>query len=262
MTSIKIRNLKARYKKNSSETILNIPKFDLDKGEIVGFFGPNHVGKSTLLRVIAQLHENMQYSGSILFEGKIYNKNANTPLLLYVPQDYNSTIYPWYSIKENLRILMKSLSIENENIEEIISDFCTEFGYKDEFSLLKDFGYITKGAIRKVTELSGGQVQILTVLRTIMSNPDIISMDEPFSALDIYKGTKFRKRVFAFLRKKKITTLIVGHELEELIALTDKIFFFNYSSSGEILQGIENSDVTPENVENKADELKTKYQLI
>lgn len=271
MSSIKITDLKLSYKSYKSKNvdiIVNIPKFELEKGEIVGFFGPNHVGKSTLLKYIAQIHKDFDIlKNNILYDGERYDKANHKPLIFYVPQDYGSSLFPWFSIKENLRILLKSLKFTEENIENQVAKFCIEFGFDNEDELFKYYGFYKRNInkefrIRKINELSGGQKQILAVMRTLLSNPDIIVLDEPFSALDVFKkGTQFRNKVFNYLRNQKITTLIVAHELEEIIDLTDKLFIFNYSENGEILAGIENSNVEKNQIENKANDIKKQYGL-
>ncbi len=243
MSIINVKNLHVSYEKGSEglAPVIHIDELEVLKGDIVGIFGPNHVGKSTLLKAIGQIHSDLVLSGKPILEynGIPFNKTTNTPLILHVPQDFSSTIYPWFSIKENLRILMKSLSLSSDEIEENVRSFYEEFSSSDEDKLLGDYGFANDGEIKKTSELSGGQKQILTVLRAVMSSPDIIMMDEPFAAIDIYKGSKFREQVFNFLRKKKITTFIIAHSLEELCSLTDKIFFFGHDASGKTLKGIE-----------------------
>jgi len=253
MSNINVKNLHVSYKKGTEglAPVVHIDEFEILKGDIVGVFGPNHVGKSTLLKAVGQIHSDLVLSAKTIlkYDGRSFNKNKNKPLIFHVPQDFSSTIYPWFSIKENLRILMKSLSLSGDEIEKKVSSFFKEFSSSNEDKLLGDYGFSNGGEIKEISELSGGQKQILTVLRAVMSSPDIIMMDEPFAAIDIYKGAKFRGQVFDFLRNKKITTLIIAHSLEELCSLTDKIFFFGHDENGKTLQGIE---VCPEsNVEHE-----------
>lgn len=262
MSSISIDKLTASYKSNRSETVLGVENLQIESGSINGFFGPNHVGKSSLLKIISQINDKVEIDGSILFNEKEYNRKKNIPLVLYVPQDYNSSVYPWLSIKENLRIILKSIFSDKNVIEKKIYQFINDFGYQNEIDLYKDFGFFKNEKFQKITELSGGQLQILTILRTLVAEPEVITMDEPFSALDIYKGSRLRKKIFDYLRSKKITTILVGHELEEIIELTDNLYFFGRSGKkyGSIT-GVENSNVNKEDIENTAIKLKAKYKL-
>ena len=266
MSGIELHNLKLSYSGNG--IIVDIPELVIGKSEIVGFFGPNHVGKSTLLRFISQIQTDLTTSkgSQITYSGEKYCKKNNSPLILYIPQDFNSSVFPWFSVKDNLRIILKALRKKDVEINELIRVFCTEFGYDSEDKLLEEYGFFKKDlsgtkAIKDCSELSGGQKQILSVLRTIIAKPSIIAMDEPFSALDIFKGTKFRKQVFHYLRKNKVTTLLVAHELEEIISLTDKLYIFNYNDNGKIVVGEEHSNVKEEEVEIVASNLKNKYNL-
>jgi len=271
MSSIKITDLKLSYRSYKSKNvdiIVNIPSLELNKGEIVGFFGPNHVGKSTLLKYIAQIHTDFNIlKNNILYDNKIYDKVKHKPLIFYVPQDYSSSLFPWFSIKDNLRILLKSLKRSEEEIEIQVAKFCEEFGFHNEEELFKYYGFYKNDIkneykIRSVKELSGGQKQILTVIRALLSKPEIIIMDEPFSALDVFKkGTEFRTKVFEYLRNHQTTTLIVAHELEEIIDLTDQLYIFNYHENGEIIAGKEISNVKKSEIEKKADQIKSKYGL-
>lgn len=262
MSSISIDKLTASYKTNRSQIILGIDSLQIKSGSINGFFGPNHVGKSSLLKIISQINDEVLINGRLLFENKEYDRDKNNPLILYVPQDYNSSVFPWLTIQENLRIILKALLTDNSVIEDKINRFVIDFGYQSENDLFKDFGFIKYDKFQKIKELSGGQLQILTILRALVAEPNIITMDEPFSALDIYKGSSLRKKIFDYLRNKKITTIIVGHELEEIIELTDTLYFFgrNEKKYGSIT-GIENSNVKKANIEMTAIKLKTKYRL-
>lgn len=266
MSGIELDNIQISYSGNGK--IIDIPKLVIEKGDIVGFFGPNHVGKSTLLRFISQIHNglNITKGSKITYSGIEYCKKRTQPLILYIPQDFNSSIFPWFSVKKNFRIILKALKFNDKEIDKKLSDFCSEFGYDSENALLEEYGFFKKDTsgkkvLKGSTELSGGQKQILSVLRTIVAKPSIITMDEPFSALDIFKGTRFRKKVFDYLRSNQITTLLVAHELEEIISLTDKLYIFNYNENAKVIVGAEISNVKEDEVEAVATSIKQKYNL-
>lgn len=266
MSGIELRDIQISYSGNGK--IIDIPELVIEKGDIIGFFGPNHVGKSTLLRFISQIHNglNITKSSMITYSYKEYCKKDVQPLILYIPQDFNSSIFPWFSVKKNFRIILKALKFNDREIDKRLSDFCSEFGYDSEDNLLEEYGFFKKGTsgkrvMKKCIELSGGQKQILSVLRTIVAKPSIITMDEPFSALDIFKGTRFRRKVFDYLRANQITTLLVAHELEEIISLTDKLYVFNYNENAKVIIGAEKSNVKENEVEAVASSIKQKYNL-
>lgn len=261
MAGIELHNLKLSY--SGSGVIFNIPELVIKKSGIIGFFGPNHVGKSTLLKFISQIQTGLTTSkgSSITYSGKKYCKKSNTPLILYIPQDFNSSVFPWFSIKDNLRIILRALKKKDSEINNLIKEFCVESQFENEDKLLEEYGFFKKDSsgsktIKACNELSGGQKQILSVLRTIIAKPSIITMDEPFSALDIFKGARFRKQVFHYLRKNKITTLLVAHELEEIISLTDKLYIFAHGDNGNTIAGEERCDVKEDEIEAVASRLK------
>lgn len=270
MTSVKISNLSVSYRNQKSNSKLEIDNLEIASGKIVGFFGPNHIGKSTLLKVIGQLHSDLKFSNGsqILYDGNQYDKEHNTPRLLHVPQDFSSSIFPWFSIGKNLRILMKSLNIDDEQIENNVSEFCRIFEFNNEQELFHHYGFSDNGTIKAVTSLSGGQKQIAMVIRTLIAFPNIITMDEPFSAIDFYRGKLFREKVLKFVEEKKITTFIVSHDLEDLLSFVDEIVFIKSNGNKSILQEIEKvgipiagSNLTDFEIEEYAKRLKIKYNI-
>ena len=80
-----------------------------------------------------------------MYDGKRYDKANHKPLIFYVPQDYGSSLFPWFSIKENLRILLKSLKFTEEKIENQVEEFCTDFGFENEYELFKYYGFFLHG---------------------------------------------------------------------------------------------------------------------
>jgi ABC-type nitrate/sulfonate/bicarbonate transport system ATPase subunit len=154
---------------------------------------------------------------------------------------------------------MKALSFSESLIKNKVSDFCVEFGYQDEKELFNDYGFYDGEKEKKVLELSGGQRQILTVIRAILTSPDVLIMDEPFSAIDIYKGAKFREKVFSFIRANNITTFFIGHTLDELVLFSDRIIFCDHDSKGKIIQGIEDIPESDDDIAFCLNNWKEKY---
>lgn len=269
MSYISIKDLFLSYKKNKDIPIINISNMEIKKGEIVGFFGPNHVGKSTLLKYLSQIHSQFHIpKNAIHYEGNIYNKKDVKPLIIHIPQDYSSSLFPWFSIKKNLRIILKALSFLDEEIEIRILNFCKNFGFRTEDEMLKYYGFFKKFnnsyELKHINELSGGQKQILSILRSIVVTPDILTMDEPFSAIDTFtKGDEFRRKITKYLKKETITTIIVAHELEEIVNFVDTLYIFDYdlSNKGKILKAKEDCHNTQEEVRSFIQKLKSTYNL-
>jgi len=243
MSAIHIQNLKIYYQANNfrkQSPVLNVSTINIHKGKIVGLYGPNHVGKSTLLKYISQIHsEYYVVDDHTHYNGKSYDRKANTPFILYVPQDFNSSILPWFNVDKNIKILMEGLKVPDSDIEQKIHAFCLDFGFESKTKLYEHYGFLKSSSeqkgceIKSVMELSGGQKQILSILRALITKPDIITMDEPFSAIDNFqRGTEFRKSVFKYLRNNRITTVFVSHELEEMEDFVDEILVFERHVNG------------------------------
>ncbi len=261
MASIKIEDLKLSY--INGKEIVSIPDMTIRNGDITGFFGPNHVGKSTLLKTIVKTTKEILIHQGSKIE---YHNYSNKLLTVYLPQDYNSSVYPWFSVKKNIRILLEAYDFNKEDIDNKLFRFYKDIGFNSELDFFTEYGFLKdfkgKKKIKKVNELSGGQKQILSILRSIVVSPDLIALDEPFSAIDIFnKGLKFRNDILKYLKNNKITTIIISHDLEEIINFTDTLFIFNYHLKNEIFMGEENSNLNKNEYLPFVDSLNTKYNL-
>jgi NitT/TauT family transport system ATP-binding protein len=280
MASLTLRNLNIHYLSGKRKPVLRIDELEIPKGTTVGFFGPNHVGKSTLLKVLAQSAKGIGVAdgAEILYDGKVFDKRKRLPNISYVPQRYAETLFPWYSIEVNLRLPLIAQDVDRAKIETQVIRLCNEFSYASEQALCGDFGFLhedeldpkTCGKSKKTSELSGGQLQTLVLLRSLVSEPVFLIMDEPFSALDIYKAKKLREQIQSFVEKHMITTVFVSHDLEETVAFADTIVFLHHTKNGNGSQivGIEKvGDVKPgrnldeEQTREFLEELKQKYKL-
>ena len=154
---------------NKSLIITDI-SFELQAGEILAVVGPSGSGKSTLLNIIAGI--NKQYSGELSYGDIPVDKIIRG----YMPQ--NLGLLPWKRVKENIflaNVINKAIEIEEDEAIDII----------------KELG-ITELLERFPSELSGGQRQRVALARLLVSHPDILLMDEPFSALDTFTAETSR----------------------------------------------------------------------
>lgn len=184
--------------------------FDLDipRGELVSVFGPNGCGKSTLINMIAGLIP--ADAGEILFDGK--------PLRAikfgYVFQNYREALFPWLRSIDNIEYPLRLMKLPK-----------TERKARTE-RLLANLG-VGIDLNRYPYELSGGQQQLVSIMRALVVEPEILFLDEPFSALD-YEMTLFMRdqlqRVFI---ETGTTTVLVSHDLEEAVYLADRILLLS-----------------------------------
>lgn len=195
---LEIKNLSVSYghKKILSELNIEIPK-----GEIHALIGPSGSGKSTLLKAIAGI-KNIS-SGNIILNGVELFPIKH--VIGYIPQDFG--LHKWKSVYENIIIGANIKKVPYENaFDEIIE----ELGL---YKLLNSYP----------SELSGGEKQRVAIARALLIKPDILLMDEPFSSLDSYTKENASNLLLHILKKHKITSLIVTHDIESAIYLGEKI---------------------------------------
>ncbi len=180
--------------------------FDLDfpKGKIVSIFGPNGCGKSTLINMIAGLMP--IDAGQILFDGK----SLRDTKIGYVFQNYREALFPWLRTVDNIGYPLK-LAGETplevaRRVEELVASFEVKFD-------LHRYPY----------ELSGGQQQTASIMRALAPRPEVLFLDEPFSALDFEMTLFIREKLQDVFMRTNTTMILVSHDLEEAVYLADKV---------------------------------------
>jgi NitT/TauT family transport system ATP-binding protein len=195
----------------------------------------------------------------ILFDDKNYDRKVRKPRISFVPQKYRETILGWYSIRKNLEIPLLASNKSEEFIENRINQICNELGYESRESFFSNFGFFENENTLKSkmpSQLSGGQQQILVLLRSLVVNPSVLVLDEPFSALDIYKGNQFRKNLLTYLVENEILTIFISHDLEEIVDMADKIIFMQPVQDNSSIAGIENVNINRNGANLDKDESK------
>ncbi len=197
-----LRNLSTRIGK---ELILQDINFSLLEGEIMTILGPSGSGKSTLLNLIGGI--NKQYSGEINFRGKGIEHFVKG----YIPQ--NLGLLPWKTVEENIFLPQKI-------------DRKIEISEHEAFEIIEELG-ISDFLKRYPSELSGGQRQRVALARLFVSYPDILLMDEPFSALDTFTAETSRELFLKLWKRRKITAICTTHNLLEAVKLGKKILLIS-----------------------------------
>lgn len=199
------------------QLILKDISFEIAAGEILTVVGPSGSGKSTLLNILGGIIKD--YKGEIRFK----NKPINPLVRGYIPQ--NLGLLPWKKVRENIFLsskINKNIAIADEEASGIINEL--------DISQLLD---------RFPSELSGGQQQRVALARAFVSNPDILLMDEPFSALDTFTAETSRALFLEIWKKRKITTILTTHNLLEAVKLGRHILIMS-KLPGRVLNIIEN----------------------
>lgn len=180
--------------------------FDLDipRGRFVSIFGPNGCGKSTLINMIAGLIP--VDAGQILFSGK----PIGAIKFGYVFQNYREALFPWLRAIDNLEYPLKLMDISKPERRARVERLVAHLGVKIDLA-------------RYPYELSGGQQQLISILRALVVEPEVLFLDEPFSALD-YEMTLFmRDQLQRIFVETGTTTVLVSHDLEEAVYLADRV---------------------------------------
>src|SRR3982750_792239 len=180
--------------------------FDLDipKHKIVSVFGPNGCGKSTLINMIAGLIP--IDSGEILFDGKSLKETK----IGYVFQNYREAMFPWMRTIDNIAYPLKLEGKSKAEVDRRMAELVASFDVKFDLN-------------RYPYELSGGQQQTASIMRALAPNPEVLFLDEPFSALD-YEMTLFiREKLQEEFLATRTTMMRVSHNLQEAVSLADEV---------------------------------------
>ena len=195
-----IKKLSKIYHTNKSEIpAIKDLNLNIKEGEFVAIVGPSGCGKTTLLSILCSLEEKSQ--GEIIYtQGK--------QKMGYMFQ--NDTLFPWLNILDNTLLGLKvEKNITKENIKKVTK-------------LLETYGL--KDFIKKYpNNLSGGMRQRVALIRTLATNPDILLLDEPFSALDYQTRLAVSDDVWKIIKKEKKTTIMITHDIAEAISMADRI---------------------------------------
>lgn len=177
---------------------------DLPLGQFISIFGPNGCGKSTLINMISGLMP--MDAGEVLYDGQRISETR----ISYVFQNYREALFPWLKAIDNIHYPLKVMGVPRRERKQRVDKLLADFDVRID---LNAYPYT----------LSGGQQQTVSILRALITEPEILFLDEPFSALD-YEMTLFmREQLQKIFMKTKTTMLLVSHDLEEAIQLADKV---------------------------------------
>ena len=217
---IQFENVSKKYRGTDDEVVKDI-SFTIPSGQIVVLIGPSGCGKTTCLKMINRLVKIS--SGKILIDGKDVMEQDPIELrrnMGYVIQQ--TGLFPHMTVKENIEVIPR---LEKKDTEEI--DRRTE-------QLMKMVGLDADQYLESYpTQLSGGQLQRVGVARAFATDPDIILMDEPFSALDPITRSQLQDELLFLQSKLKKTIVFVTHDMDEAVKIADRICIIN---GGRIVQ--------------------------
>lgn len=203
---LELKNIKKSY---DGVTILKDINLKIEDGEIVSILGPSGCGKTTLLNLILGLTDADQ--GQIIFDGKdITNVPMEKRGFNIVFQDY--ALFPNLNVYKNITYGLKNKP--DISSQEEVEDFINLLGLKPHLD-------------KKIEQLSGGQKQRVALARTMVMKPKILLLDEPLSALDGVIKESIKQKIKQIARDYHLTTIIVTHDPEEALTLSDKVMIVN-----------------------------------
>lgn len=211
-------------------SVLEQVDFTLAEGEIVALLGKSGSGKSTLLRIMAGLIPADQ--GCATYRGKtIYGPVAGIAMVFQ-----SFALFPWLTVQQNVELGLEAQGVPADEREKRADAMLDLIG-------LAGFG----GALPR--ELSGGMKQRVGIARGLVTGPDVLLMDEAFSALDVLTGETLRDDILEMWEEKRIPTkgiLIVSHNIEEAVMMADRILVLS-SSPGRVRSEIKINLPRPRN---------------
>lgn len=196
---LEINNLRKVYHNTNGEIVaVDNFSFNLKQGEFIGIVGPSGCGKSTILSMLCHLED--KTSGEINYIG-----SNNIGYMLQ--QD---ALFEWRNILDNCLIGLELNKTLNEDNKNYVINLLNTYGLKDFIKSYPD-------------NLSGGMRQRVALIRTLATKPDILLMDEPFSALDYQSRLKISDDIYKILRKEHKSMIMVTHDIAEAISMCDKV---------------------------------------
>ena len=214
---LEIKNLKKIYHTKERETLaVEDFTFNLKEGEFVAIVGPSGCGKSTILSVLCGLEE--KSGGNIKLK-----EGAKIGYMLQ--QD---SLFEWRNILDNCLLGLEINKNLNEETKEHVINLLNTYG-------LKDFIYSYPD------NLSGGMRQRVALIRTLATNPDLLLMDEPFSALDYQSRLAISDDIYNILKKEKKTMIMITHDIAEAVSVCSKVIVL--SSRPAVIKSIYDIDL-------------------
>lgn len=206
MAFLSIRNLVKNY--STQKAVDNI-SFDIEEGSIFGLLGPNGAGKSTLLRMITGIF--FQDSGEILFQGAPFVPKEHQDMIGYMPEERG--LYKKMNIGEQVLYLAQLKGLSKSDAERQAKMWFEKLGMETWWN-------------KKTEDLSKGMGQKLQFVSTVIHNPKLLILDEPFSGLDPVNADVLKNEIYD-LAKKGATIIFSTHRMEQVEEICDKIVLIN-----------------------------------
>jgi ABC-type nitrate/sulfonate/bicarbonate transport system ATPase subunit len=202
-TKIAINNIKKSFGANGSTLpVVDGVDFTVGDGEFVAIVGPSGCGKTTLMNMVAGFVRPDE--GSIVIDGIERTKPNSKGILI----SQHGSVFPWLTVRENLMFgLNGHAQLDKQDLADHYAAIVGLKGFERSYP----------------HELSGGMLKRAEIARALVVKPDILYMDEPFSALDALMSLRIRNELLRILAEERHTVMLITHDVEEAIHLADRI---------------------------------------
>ena len=202
---LKLQNISKTYQDENSETLaIKDFSYTFEKGHFTSIVGPSGCGKSTLLSIIGGLEN--ETSGTIFMDNsKLETRSCNIGYMLQ--KDY---LLDWRTVYKNILLVLEIRKMVTLTTKEYVDNLLKKYDLYD----FKD---------RYPSQLSGGMRQRVALIRTLATNPDVLLLDEAFSALDYQTRLSVTEDVYNIIKAENKITIMVTHDIPESISMSDEI---------------------------------------
>lgn len=213
---LSLKEVSKSYKvKKVARQIFDSISLNITEGERIGIVGANGSGKSTFLKLL--IKQESVNNGEVKL-------NVTNDKISYLPQDYRNALFPWLTVSHNFALLLDGQSESEyrlslyEPLRKEIENLFQKLEVKVPF---EKYPY----------QLSGGEQQVLLLVQSFIRNPDLIIADEMFSAIDFHKKEIVISHFSDWVQQRKITSVMVSHDIEEAVYLSDRIIIVSRNST-------------------------------
>jgi NitT/TauT family transport system ATP-binding protein len=200
---LSLQGVSRLFVNTQKEEITIIGKIDINiqSGEFITVFGPNGAGKSTLMNMISGL--DYPSSGKIIWD-------RPDRKVSYLFQDYKASLLPWKTAYQNIALPLQWKGLNSKQIKSKIALLVQRFQIDIDLNAYPH-------------TLSGGQAQLISILRSLVIEPDLLLLDEPFSALDYFNSISLLLKLQDIWLKSSFTGIFISHNIDEAIFLGDRL---------------------------------------
>jgi NitT/TauT family transport system ATP-binding protein len=216
---LEVRNVSKFFQNGGrQQTVLEDISFSIQQGEFVTLLGPSGCGKTTLLTIVAGFRD--PSGGEVRLNGSPVGRPA--PDRAFVFQDYG--LFPWMTVRQNVLYPMKQQKVPRDEQERRLHE-------------LLSLAHLEGHEHLYPSQISGGMKQRTAVVRALACNPQVLLMDEPLGAVDHQMRQILQEELEAIWLKDRTTVLMVTHDIDEAIYLSDRVIVMS-SSRGSILEDL------------------------